>query len=401
MNYKEKIFSGKPLAGKTVLLTGGGGGIGFEAAKDFVEMGASVLIAEIDEEKGIGASDYLNAMRPGSSEFYKVDLSEEQQINSLYQKVTARYQGPDILFHNAAVVSIGSIDEMDTASWDKGYKVNLRAPFLLTRLFLPHMVKRNSGTVVFVSSSGAAPYMAAYEVFKTAQVELSGTLALELEQKGVYSYVIGPGLVKTQTAVDSIEIIASSMGMTTEEFYEMNESHILDPESAGLGFALSVLKAGEYHGQEISSIQVLNDFKISDPDRKTGAGVSSIINPADFSELLGKIVSTYDRQYSGWKNMNVFERQWVLRDFKKSMGMAADAAYSKLHDLLEQTDAGSFSPQVQAAALLEKLLAYWQHQYKLLQGYEKDPARLADNSASIREWIADIEKMLLLLKKGN
>ena len=131
---------------------------------------------------------------------------------------------------------------------------------LLTQLLLPLMKNKNSGTLVFVSSSGAAPFMGAYEVFKTAQVELCNTLFGELENTNINVYSIGPGLVKTETAMKGIEVVSSRFGMTTEEFYRMNERHILGVEEAGTGFALSVLSADRYNGQEIGCIQVLLDF---------------------------------------------------------------------------------------------------------------------------------------------
>ena len=76
--------------------------------------------------------------------------------------------------------------------------------------------------------------MGAYEVFKTAQVELANTLAMELEDTGVFAYTVGPGLVKTQTAMSAIEVVAASMGMSLDAFYEMNSSHILAADAAGL-----------------------------------------------------------------------------------------------------------------------------------------------------------------------
>lgn len=57
-----------------------------------------------------------------------------------------------------------------------------------------------------------------------------------------------------------IAVISNMMGITTEEFYKMNENHILGVEEAGCGFALSVLLADKYNGQEIGSIQVLQAF---------------------------------------------------------------------------------------------------------------------------------------------
>ncbi|KPU44368.1 short chain dehydrogenase [Oxobacter pfennigii] len=100
------------------------------------------------------------------------------------------------------------------------------------------------------------PLHGAYEVFKTSQVELSNTLSIELENTNIHVYAIGPGLVKTETAMNAIEIVDGSMKISTDEFYQMNSRHIIDAESAGVGFALSVLNAKNYHRQEIGTIQV-------------------------------------------------------------------------------------------------------------------------------------------------
>jgi NAD(P)-dependent dehydrogenase (short-subunit alcohol dehydrogenase family) len=70
---------------------------------------------------------------------------------------------------------MGAAKDMPLEAWDYSYRVNLRGPIGLARKFLPAMLERKHGVSVCVSSSGASPYMGAYEVFKTAQVELSHT----------------------------------------------------------------------------------------------------------------------------------------------------------------------------------------------------------------------------------
>ena len=247
----EKLSGQKnALKGKSVLITGGGGGIGFEAAKALAYLGADVLVAEIGREKGTAAREELKRLFPQARiDFYEADLSEEEQILGLYEWTAQNYGCVDILLHNAAMIAMGNVEEVPAETWDKSYRVNFRAPLRLTQLFLPEMRRRNSGTVVFVPSSGAAPYMGAYEVFKTAQVELCNTLAGELEGTGVHTFAIAPGLVKTETAMRGIEAVAEKMGITTEAFYAMNGSHILSAEEAGCGFALAVLNAERYDGQ--------------------------------------------------------------------------------------------------------------------------------------------------------
>ena len=113
-------------------------------------------------------------------------------------------------------VFTGKIGEVSIEDWDLCYAVNLKAPVMLTSFFLGMMRERDSGCIVFVSSSGAAPYLAAYETFKTAQTEFSSALSMELEGTHVYTYTIAPGLVKTENAAKSIEAVAKAKTLTND-----------------------------------------------------------------------------------------------------------------------------------------------------------------------------------------
>lgn len=311
------------LDGKKVLLTGGGGGIGFEAAKTLAFMGATVILAELDREKGRRAEAFLRENFPETeAQYYAVDLADEAQVRAMHRALTKRYGFIDVLVHNACVTPIGKVEDVPADTWEKSYQVNFKAPLLLTQMFLPQMRQENRGVIVFVPSSGAAPYMGAYEVFKTAQAELCSTLAGELEGTGVFTYAIGPGLVRTETAERSIELVAGKMGMSTDEFYAMNGSHILSAEEAGRGFALSVLYAERYNGQEIGAVQALIDGGQADGEIAAPGSVPAA-GDAPLAEM-EKMIAVYRQQYAGWMSRNVFERQWVLRDFKKTVGMSAD-----------------------------------------------------------------------------
>ena len=189
----DLTFDKTALAGRTVLLTGAGGGIGRETALAFAALGAFVLLTDIDRARGERATAAVNLRFPQAAHFLHADLSDKGAVAALCEKVLDQYGCPDILFHNAAVVVTGQIGTVPFQAWEHSYAVNLRAPILLTSSFLPHMRKRDRGCVVFVSSSGAAPYLNAYEVFKTAQGEFSSGLAAELEGTHIYTYTIAPG----------------------------------------------------------------------------------------------------------------------------------------------------------------------------------------------------------------
>ena len=388
----DRTFDKTALAGRTVLLTGAGGGIGRETALAFAALGAFVLLTDIDRARGERATAAVNLRFPQAAHFLHADLSDKEAVVALCEKVLAQYGCPDILFHNAAVVVTGQIGAVPFQAWEHSYAVNLRAPILLTSSFLPHMRKRDRGCVVFVSSSGAAPYLNAYEVFKTAQGEFSSGLAAELEGTHIYTYTIAPGLVRTQTAEDSIQAVAAHMGLSTEAFYREQAAHTLSPQEAGQGFALSTLRASTYHGQEISSLQALHECLELGRDRTTPPETET---PALPPALLMRIFDTFQAQYHGWLQRNLFERQWVLRDFKKRVGLPAEAVDNTLQtarNTLERGESPTLSP-----ALFAKLQAYWQHQYTLLQSFEKDPDQREAYGRQIQAWIADLQQLLDLL----
>lgn len=367
------------LAGKVVLITGAGGGIGLETARCFVVMGAKVVVLDNDREKGERAEAALRAIPGAVADFYYIDLADEGSFDAMKAFVLGKYGCPDIVFNNAAVLHLGAVGAIGSQDWDHGYRVNFKAPVLLVNCFLEEMKRRDSGTFVFVSSSGAAAYMGAYEIFKTAQGELAGTLAQELEGTGIRSYTIGPGLVKTETARKSIAVVAAKMNLSEEAFYEMNKDHIISVEDAALGFALSVLHADEYNGQEIGSLQVLNGLAPKD-----GAAVR-----VD-AEVLGRVARTFSEQYKGWKERNVFERQWVLRDFRKCVGRPADEVQARMQELAQSGGLLADGDR----PLLEALVRYWQRQAQLLQSFEKDPQKRQEHSRTIAGWIADLQSLL-------
>jgi len=157
---------------------------------------------------------------------------------------------------------LGNVVDLAIDSWDKSYRVNLRGPVLMAKTFLPDMIHRDHGDFVCVSSTGTA-FLGGYETFKAAQVHLANTLDAELEGTHVISFTIGPGLVPTETASKAVAQLASQMGISVEQFFEMNKGAVLSVEEAGIGFALSIVFTDKFRGQEISSIQALKAADIN------------------------------------------------------------------------------------------------------------------------------------------
>lgn len=389
----EHITDTTALLNKTVVITGGGGGIALEAGKALAYMGANIIIGEVNEQRGRAAESCILEIAPGRAHFLPLDLTDTDYIYQFCSQVFSQFGCPYAIIHNATITPFDSVKQLSLKKWDESYLVHLRGPLQLMQYFLPHMQEQNQGAVVFMSSSGAVAYMGGYEVFKTAQVELANTLSAELEDTGVSVFSFGPGLVKTKTAMEGIQSVAPLMGLTTEEFYELNQEAIVSPEEAGTALAVSLLSASRYDGQEIGGVQVLMDAGIGGGEEES----KCVSFPKEAEEFLSRIVNTYDEQYDGWQKRNIFERQWTLRDFKKCAGTSADEISVSLHQYLKAVRAGQMENIAGLPALLTRLKFYYQHQLEMMRGYIKDPEKRQEYDAAIQSWIRDIEDISAVL----
>lgn len=386
------------LEGKVAIITGAGGGIGYEAARSLLWLGTKVIIAEIDVKKGRKAEFSLNKeFESNNALFVKTDVGSANSIRKLARKTLLSFGKVDIIINNATLATMGATHKVGIKKWDKSYRTNLRGPVLLLSQFLPGMLERNSGTVVFVPSSGAAPYMGAYEVFKTAQVELSNTLAAELEGTDVITFSIGPGIVKTTTAQKAIEEIAPLYNKSVEEFYKMSENALLSVEAAGAGFAAAVAMAERYRGLETASVQALIDSEITmEEEKNTSILILSSHEQIELDLLFEKIIKTFIEQSTGWKKRPVFERQWLLRDFKKTTGATPEYYLEAMKEFGEHLNRNELYESDLKKMMIDRISSYYSHQIQLLKGYEKNQEKVKEDTEIINNWIIDIQDFLKL-----
>lgn len=385
------------LKAEVAVVTGAGRGIGYEAARALIWLGANVVIAEINENNGrIAVQSLDKEFGVEKAIFIKTDVGSDRDVEKLGREAVEKWGKVDIVLNNATIFPMGAVKDTPVDSWDLSYRVNLRGPVLLAKAFLPEMIKRKHGTFVCVSSSGAAPYMGAYEVFKTAQGELASTIAAEVEDTGVYAFTIGPGTVKTPGFVEGGGQVAALMGLTLEQLLDMNKRMEISPEAAGTGFAAAVALASKYHGQETSSIQALHAIGIDfGGEEETAKTATQPANGKRALELFQPVIKTFIAQSDGWKSRNIFQRQWILRDFKKETSMSVDemlAALKNLGDRLEMQ-----MPTSHSMENLTKLVAYYEHQKELLKGFEKISKKQQENFEIIDGWIRDVGALLAAL----
>ena len=393
------------LRGETVIVTGAGGGIGFEAARALLWLGANVVIAEINQQNGRLAEVSLE--REFGKErvlFVHTDVGDEACIQDLYRLCMMAFGKVDAVINNATIAVLGEVKDLPIEEWDKSYRVNLRGPVLLARTFLPDMIKRNHGVFACVSSTGTA-FLGGYETFKAAQVHLANTLDAELEGTAVIAYTIGPGLIPTETASKAVAKLAPQMGMSVEQFFEMNKAAMLSVEEAGAGFAVSVVFAEKFRGQEISSMQALKaadiNFGAAETENEPAElNVEKRSYPEGHlrqSQALSEAVRlTLQEQSEDWKRRSLFERQWVIRDFRKTAGMPVEEWLATLRQLEENLQRGIVSPPP-----LEKLAGYYEHLAELAKGYEKNPVKLEENLRHVYRWRDEVNELEKMLKHGR
>lgn len=383
------------LRGETVVVTGAGGGIGYEAARALLWLGANVIIAEIDHQNGRKAEVTLEReFGKDRVIFIHTDVGNEASVKNLYTLSILAFGKVDAVINNATMAVLGEVKDLRIEEWDRSYHVNLRGPVLMAQAFLPDMINRQHGAFACVSSTGTA-FLGGYETFKAAQVHLANTLDAELQGTGVIAYAIGPGLVPTETASRAVEQLAPQMGLSVEQFFEMNKNAVLTVEEAGAGFAVSLVFAGRFRGQEISSIQALKAADINFGAPKTEGRPAGLNDEKqDRARALCESVRlTLKEQSDDWKRRSLFERQWVIRDFRKTAGMPVEEWLENLLQLEENLRRG-----IVVHLPLTKLAEYYDHLAVLAKGYEKDPAKLEENLGHVYRWRDEVKELANLIE---
>lgn len=388
------------LAGKVAVVTGAGGGIGYEAARSLLWLGSRVVIAEINPKTGQQVAQRLNReFGPGVALFVRTDVGEEGSVKNLARRIEKTYGQVDIVLNNATIAPLGAVKDMDIEAWDASYRVNLRGPVLMARAFIPGMVARNWGVFVCVSSTGGA-YMGAYECLKAAQVHLATTLNEELENSEVAAFTIGPGFVPTQTALSSLPKLAAMMGKSEREMQEVVKAYTLSAEAAGAGFAAAVAMAARYRGQEISSVQALADAGIGVSTSEQTAGERSL-TPEQLEQamtLCRSVRTTLAEQSAGWKDRSIFERQWLIRTFRQQASLSVDEWLRVLEQIEVMLQHQDFTALAMIDAPFDRLAAYYGHLYEMAKGYVKDPVQRDEQLRIVRGWQVEVEQLHSLLR---
>ncbi|BCK66742.1 3-oxoacyl-ACP reductase [Streptomyces libani subsp. rufus] len=198
-------MSAQSFAGKVVLITGAGSGIGAATADRFARDGATVIAVGRTEEK---LRKTVSAAPAGSTIVARVaDVSDEAAVTALIEGVVSDHGRLDVLVNNAAAATAGTVEQTDTASWRQVMNVVADGVFYMSRAALPHL-RAVGGNIVNVGSAsglGGDWGLAAYNAAKGAVVNLTNAMALDHAAEGVRVNAVHPSLTATEVAAPILE----------------------------------------------------------------------------------------------------------------------------------------------------------------------------------------------------
>lgn len=190
------------LKGKVAVVTGAGRGIGAATVLELGRAGAKIVAtartaAELD--------DLVERLRDEGGEGLAVaaDLTQEEDVERLKMTALDHFGQVDILVNNAGVGKYGPLSSLTAADYDWMMDTNMRSSFLCTAAFLPGMLERGQGWIVFVASVAGLkglPDESVYCATKFAQIGFAQSLDYETRERGVKVSVVAPGGVHTTFA---------------------------------------------------------------------------------------------------------------------------------------------------------------------------------------------------------
>lgn len=198
------------LENQTAIVTGGAVGIGRAIAERYVEDGAEVVIADIDEDRGQDVAETIGCT------FRECDVTDYDAVEQLVEETVEEHGGLDVIVNNAGVASVTSVEEMELEEWRTIIDTNLDGVMHGTKAALPHL-KESNGCIInlgsiygLVGGKGAASYSAA----KGGVVNFTQQVAIDYADQGVRVNSICPGFVETPMTEDLLE---------SERFYSFIE----------------------------------------------------------------------------------------------------------------------------------------------------------------------------------
>jgi 2-hydroxycyclohexanecarboxyl-CoA dehydrogenase len=193
--------------GRTVLVTGGGAGIGKAVSQRLADGGMSVGVLGVSAEGVTAVTAAINEAG-GRAVALQADITNRTQVESAVNQLREKFGPVGVLINNAAIENFCPFADIKDDNWDRVINNNLKGTYIVTQTVLPDMLALGWGRIVNISALGAqagAPNMVHYTASKGAVISMSRSLAIELGPRGITVNSVSPGFIDTPMARRAID----------------------------------------------------------------------------------------------------------------------------------------------------------------------------------------------------
>lgn len=226
------------LKGKNALVTGASNGLGKHIALQLAKKGCNLFLTGRDEDS---LQKVKNKTKEVNVEYKTADLTSVEEIKSLCEIINERMGNIDVLVNCAGTFPVNSFEKSSLLEYNECFDLNVKAPFLLTKAFIPNMLDSQWGRVINIASSSAyngSKNTSIYCASKHALLGLTRSLSKEYNNKNVRFFCVSPGSIKTE------------MGKKVEQLGQIYDTFI-DPEEIAKYICFSISYDGNMIPDEI------------------------------------------------------------------------------------------------------------------------------------------------------
>ncbi|KRF18412.1 SDR family NAD(P)-dependent oxidoreductase [Paenibacillus sp. Soil787] len=186
------------FSGKTVIVTGGGSGIGRTVAVSFAKEGASVTIADLNPMAAMETVDIIRT-EGGSAISVETDVTNEQQIIHMVHTTLEHFGALDVLVNNAAMIMPKTVEQTSAEEWDRIFQINTKSVFLCSKYGIPELRKTRGRIVNVASLNGMIGQKGntAYASTKGAVIAMTKAMAVDYAREGIRINCVCPAGVAT------------------------------------------------------------------------------------------------------------------------------------------------------------------------------------------------------------
>ncbi|NPT44472.1 glucose 1-dehydrogenase [Paraburkholderia sp. 1N] len=246
MTFPHQLFD---MSGKVTAITGGARGIGAQTARTLAAAGSAIAVLDVLTEPGGQLVAEINESG-GRAAFWKMDVTQEDNVQRVFDEIATRFGRLDALVNNAGIEGANlPTHEMTLQQWQKVIDVNVTGVFLCTKYAIPHMVAAGGGSIVNLSSMYGlvgGPDVPAYHASKGAVRLMAKTEAMLYATQNIRANSVHPGFIRTPL----LEEAFAKLGDPEQIFAHMKTlvplAKIGDPQDIASGILYLVSPAGRY-----------------------------------------------------------------------------------------------------------------------------------------------------------